>query len=66
MEAADVWSWTGLMLAVWDGHTVTGNALAGTYKANVEAVDGRGRTALMIAARNGHADTVNALRQCGA
>jgi len=37
------------------------NALAGTYNANVEAVDQGGWTALMHAAWNGHTDTVNAL-----
>jgi ankyrin repeat protein len=43
------------------GHTDTVNALAGTYNANVEAVNHYGGTALMLAAGNGHTDTVNAL-----
>ena len=54
------------MLAAENGHTDTVNALAGTYNANVDAVDRYGQTALMRAARNGHTDTVEALRALGA
>jgi hypothetical protein len=40
------------MCAAENGHTATVNALAGTYNANVDAVDRiHGRTALMLAAR---------------
>ena len=52
---------TSLMLAAANGHTDTVNALAGTYNANVEAVDRNGSTALMIAAFHGHTGIVNAL-----
>jgi ankyrin repeat protein len=37
------------------------NALAGTYNANVEAVDQDGFTALTLAAQKGHTAIVNAL-----
>ncbi|MCP4742899.1 MAG: ankyrin repeat domain-containing protein, partial [Actinomycetales bacterium] len=36
--------WTALMLAVRAGHTDVVNLLAGTYSANVDAVDENGRT----------------------
>ena len=52
---------TPLIWAADEGHTAIVNALAGTYNANVEAVDNNGTTALMSAAANGHIDTVNAL-----
>ena len=52
---------TSLMLAAANGRTDTVNALAGTYNANVEAVDEDGMTALMLAAFHGHTGTVNAL-----
>ena len=38
------------MLAAYNGHTDTVNALAGTHGANVDAVDKVGQTALMLAA----------------
>ena len=49
------------MFAAMNGHTATVNALAGTYNANVDAVDRYGTTALMLAAWKGHTDIVNAL-----
>ena len=49
------------MLAANNGHTATVNALAGTYNANMEAVNQSGLTALMLAAEEGHTATVNAL-----
>jgi hypothetical protein len=49
------------MLAAFQGHTATVNALVGTHHANVEAVDENGWTALMIAAYDGKIATVNAL-----
>ena len=52
---------TALMLAAANGRTDTVNALAGTYNANVEAVNRYGWTALMAAAEEGHTDIVNAL-----
>ena len=55
-----------MMRAAMNGHTATVNALAGTYNANVDAVNGGGWTALMWAAKNGHTDTVKALRRHGA
>ncbi len=41
------------MLAAWNGHRDTVNALAGTYTANAGVADPYGRTALMLAAREG-------------
>ncbi|MCP3851759.1 MAG: ankyrin repeat domain-containing protein, partial [Gammaproteobacteria bacterium] len=62
VDAVDEIGMTALMHAPWNRHTDTVNALAGTYNANVEAVDYlRGMTALMHAAWSGHTDTVNAL-----
>ncbi len=50
------------MRAAENGRTATVNALAGTYNANVDAVDQKGKTALVHAAERGHTDTVKALR----
>ena len=51
----------GLTVAAEHGHTDVVNALAGTHRANVDAVDIHGWTALMLAARNNHTATVTAL-----
>ena len=51
------------MHAAEGGRTDTVNALAGTHKANVDAVDGDGRAALMHAAKTGHTDSVATLRR---
>lgn len=39
----------------------TGNSLAGTHNANLEAANAFGNTALMFAYPLGHTDTANAL-----
>ena len=57
---------TALLVAAENGHTDTVNALAGTYNANVDVVDGRGWTALMVASVHRHADAVHAPGALGA